>query len=359
MGWYSYLFIWVKLAFYFLLLVKELGVGTVIEQNTYILEFRYLFFFWLLALYGTAALNWENTAAHPHRKPLMKGVRRRLFRAQRLRPPSFRKLYRRSYPWRLRKHGIYTGRPPPFKLQENPCCPSPPPSFKINVTQAPYCGSCLPCQRPPRSPTLLSRFGKLRFFFTRSKKRSCASHGHCCTPCQSSSTFLVRVLSIGAIFKPCPGLRIPESWWCADTKDLSELAFDPKHAALKTSLTNSADQFAFVWDTGASKPITFDKADFISPLVRLEKPLYLNGFSAGTVVEYEGDVKWLVPADDGSLRPLIFRAYYAPKANLRLLSIQHYMQTCKKSGPVHADVTAERIVLSWKTGPSLTVPYHP
>jgi GAG-pre-integrase domain len=359
-GWYSYLFIWVKLAFYFLLLVKELGVGTVIEQNTYILEFHYLFFIWLLALYGTVALNWANTAACPHRKPLMKGVRCRIFRAQRLRPPSFRKLYRRSYPWRLRKHGIYTGRLPPFKLQENPCCPSLPPPSKLAENHAPYCGGCQPCRESPKFPTLFSRFGKLRSFFSCPPTHSCVSHGRCSTPCQSSTTLLAHALCIGAIFQSSPGLRVPESWWCADTKDLSELAFDPKHAALKTSLTNSENQFAFVWDTGASKPITFDKADFISPLVRLKKPLYLNGFSAGTTVEYEeGVVKWLVPADDGSLWPLIFRAYYAPKANLRLLSIQHYMQTCKQSGPFHADVTADRIVLSWKTGPSLTVPYHP
>jgi hypothetical protein len=85
--------------------------------------------------------------------------------------------------------------------------------------------------------------------------------------------------------------------------------------------------FEFIWDTGASRSVTFDKNDFVTP-IRKSELTSIAGISKGLSVEGEGEIEWLVYDDKN--RPFLFRhtALYIPTCNKRLLSCQSFSDFC-------------------------------
>ena len=95
-------------------------------------------------------------------------------------------------------------------------------------------------------------------------------------------------------------------------------------------MSDGEDEYLFpvIWDSGASVCITYDKDDFVSfsPRSSLSS---LSGFAAGSgqKVQGEGMVAWDFCDLRGNIRTVYLKAYYVPKAKVRLLSTQTFLDT--------------------------------
>lgn len=85
------------------------------------------------------------------------------------------------------------------------------------------------------------------------------------------------------------------------------------------------ERHPIIWDTGASKSVTYDRRDFCSP-IRKSDVTVLKGLAAGLKVLGEGEVGWAVTADDGTIFVWRHTAYLVPDAPTRLLSCQSFTQ---------------------------------
>ena len=82
-----------------------------------------------------------------------------------------------------------------------------------------------------------------------------------------------------------------------------------------------------VWDSGASISVTFDRKDFVGPLLKTSTDMRLNGISKGLKVEYHGHVAWTMQDVNGQLRSIKVPAFLAPSIKQRLLSTTSLLQT--------------------------------
>jgi hypothetical protein len=95
------------------------------------------------------------------------------------------------------------------------------------------------------------------------------------------------------------------------------------HSPIKFSEDES---MSIIWDTGASRSVTFDAADFEVGSSRIIPNCALRGLAKGLSVTAEGMVTWTVLADNG--QPFHWRhiAYLVPESPVRLLSCQSFQQ---------------------------------
>ena len=75
------------------------------------------------------------------------------------------------------------------------------------------------------------------------------------------------------------------------------------------AVMNERESFTIVWDSGASRCITNDLQDFVSPPT--PKRIHLGGLATGLHSEAEGMVAWTVPTVTGGLRTLRLPALLA------------------------------------------------
>eukprot|EP00957_Ditylum_brightwellii_P016219 1220128-Ditylum_brightwellii.AAC.1 len=76
-------------------------------------------------------------------------------------------------------------------------------------------------------------------------------------------------------------------------------------------------------DTGATRPVTFCKDDFISfKCCCKKKKKVTKGIAKGLKIEGSGAIKYQFNADDGSVIVLQCEAFYAPDMHMRLFSPQ-------------------------------------
>jgi hypothetical protein len=158
-----------------------------------------------------------------------------------------------------------------------------------------------------------------------------------------SATIAAKTTPLSGLF--LPNFAIPCSVFTAvpGIADSAALALHSPaafHAGLSTT-----DSFPIVWDTGASYSLSPHESNFGETLQSLDAPLQLNGLASGLAVTQKGVVNWIVQADDSSQKILTTEAYFAPGANVRLLSSQTYMQQhngTDASGEVTATVTARQ-----------------
>ena len=85
---------------------------------------------------------------------------------------------------------------------------------------------------------------------------------------------------------------------------------------------NKDEHFSVIWDTGATRPVSAYKGDFVGELSIPKAPLRLGGIASGLAVEGIGTVHWTFLSDDGRLLHLHLNAYYVPQCTQRLLSPQ-------------------------------------
>ena len=87
------------------------------------------------------------------------------------------------------------------------------------------------------------------------------------------------------------------------------------------------DDFAIIWDTGASMAISFSKKeDFINGIDWFQRPSEASGIARGRQLLGKGMVRWQVCLNDGYTFVVEVEAYYCPQANRRLLSPQQLLQ---------------------------------
>ena len=89
-----------------------------------------------------------------------------------------------------------------------------------------------------------------------------------------------------------------------------------------TMFNNKDEHFSVIWDTGATRPVSAYKRDFVGELSIPKAPLRLGGIASGLAVEGIGTVHWTFLSDDGRLLHLHLNAYYVPQCTQRLLSPQ-------------------------------------
>ncbi len=118
--------------------------------------------------------------------------------------------------------------------------------------------------------------------------------------------------------------------------------------------SNKPGDLPIVIDTGASLSLTPIWDDFIGDLE--ETPLSkLNGLSSKTEVIGIGTVEFTIRDLFGVVRTIHTRAYYVPKATIRLFSPQSYFQEQDAGSCM---VTSKCMVLTLADGTSLEFPYN-
>ena len=98
-----------------------------------------------------------------------------------------------------------------------------------------------------------------------------------------------------------------------------------------------------VWDSGASVSVSFDRNDFVGPLVKTTSSTRLNGIANGLKVDYQGHVVWPMQDVNGQLRSIKLPAFLAPGIKQRLLSTTSLLQTYNNE---KISMDADRLTLS-------------
>jgi hypothetical protein len=87
-------------------------------------------------------------------------------------------------------------------------------------------------------------------------------------------------------------------------------------------MSDIADVFPILIDSGASICITHMASDFVTPIVAPSQPQIIGGLAHGLPIEGRGYVDWTFLMDEGTFRVFRILVCYVPKANRRLLSPQ-------------------------------------
>ncbi len=119
------------------------------------------------------------------------------------------------------------------------------------------------------------------------------------------------------------------------------------------------DSFPIKVDNCASRCITNDIRDFVSPPVKIRT--HITGFAGSTRATYRGTIKWNIEDDNGTVHELVLPGSYLVKeAPFRLLSPQHWSQTVSPKSESVCTTTARDITLQWGNGQyHRTVPLDP
>jgi hypothetical protein len=92
-------------------------------------------------------------------------------------------------------------------------------------------------------------------------------------------------------------------------------------------LISTTGDFDLVVDTGCTKTATGFASDFIpNTLHNLPKPIQMDGIAGGLMISQEGQVKYEIVDDRGSVQELIVDAYLIPSLPCRLFSPQSYFK---------------------------------
>ena len=142
-----------------------------------------------------------------------------------------------------------------------------------------------------------------------------------------------------------------------DTTMLSEEVL--KHlrsviSLMPEALTVEETGLPVLFDTGATKPVTFDRSDFVGDLRRPPCPMIMQGIATGLAIEGTGTIAWHFLDDLGASRTIQAKAYYIPKLKTWLLSPQAYFQ----EGGGEMLVRGNYCKFQWKDGGEMTIPYH-
>jgi len=90
-------------------------------------------------------------------------------------------------------------------------------------------------------------------------------------------------------------------------------------------LLGSEDNMYFIVDSGASRTSTFDPKDFVPGSLKLfEKPPVLTGISGSLEIKGQGDIKFQVVMDSGTVKEITTQAYWIPEMKCRLFSPQSF-----------------------------------
>jgi len=77
----------------------------------------------------------------------------------------------------------------------------------------------------------------------------------------------------------------------------------------------------FIVDSGASRTSTFDPKDFVPSSLKLfEKPPVLTGISGSLEIKGQGDIKFQLVMDSGTVKEITTQAYWIPEMKCRLFS---------------------------------------
>ena len=89
-------------------------------------------------------------------------------------------------------------------------------------------------------------------------------------------------------------------------------------------ITSNSDPIIF--DTGASISVSPHRNDFLDFTPSDPKDVSLTGLNGETAVKGTGVVEYVVTTDAGDVRRLKTQAYFVPSADVRLFSVQRYLQ---------------------------------
>ena len=101
-------------------------------------------------------------------------------------------------------------------------------------------------------------------------------------------------------------------------------------------------------DNCASYSISFDKSDFVSPLVPVKHQIKGLGGTLNQV--QKGTISWTIEDDEGQIYVMILpESLYVPQSPSRLLSPQHWAQTSPQDQP-WCETHHDEVKLLWKGG---------
>ena len=113
--------------------------------------------------------------------------------------------------------------------------------------------------------------------------------------------------------------------------------------------------FNVVFDPGTTKPVSFNKDNFIGELRPSPiQPLLMRGISQGWHVAGIGMLAWHFLDDAGNVQVLKTQGYYIPKLSLCLLSPQAYSHE-NQGG--HMRVEGQTCKFIWKNNAIMTIAY--
>ena len=95
-------------------------------------------------------------------------------------------------------------------------------------------------------------------------------------------------------------------------------------AMMPEALSTSEDSIPVIFDTGATKPVTFEQSDFVGPLRRPASPMMMKGIAKGLRIYGIGLLEWKFLDDQGLIQTIKTEGYYIPGLRTRLLSPQAY-----------------------------------
>jgi hypothetical protein len=88
--------------------------------------------------------------------------------------------------------------------------------------------------------------------------------------------------------------------------------------------------YQILWDTGASKTLTFDQKDFIEGIEWFSKPQMAVGIASGLKILGKGKIRWQLRINQLETMALELEAYYCPAASRRLLCPQQLVNQLER-----------------------------
>ena len=115
-------------------------------------------------------------------------------------------------------------------------------------------------------------------------------------------------------------------------------------------------QFPVVLDTGCTRTVTFDKADFVDGTLQdLPETKSLSGIGGGLPVTQEGIVRYEVLSPQGEVVQIETPAYHCPDLKIRLFSPQDFFRH-SEGGELKVDYRG--CIFKPKNSPEIPVDYH-
>ena len=87
--------------------------------------------------------------------------------------------------------------------------------------------------------------------------------------------------------------------------------------------------FNVVFDAGTTKPISFNKGDFLDDMYHPTQPLLMQGISHGLHIARIGTLAWHLLDNTCEMQVIQTKGYYVPEFKLHLLSPQAYFHENK------------------------------
>ena len=127
---------------------------------------------------------------------------------------------------------------------------------------------------------------------------------------------------------------------------------------LEPALIGSLDSsHRVIADTGCSTTSSFDRLDFVGPILPLDKPVRMQGIGNTIEVVGHGTIRWTVVDDAGLPREILTTGLYVPEMKFRLFSPQQYLKEAN-SKCTEFSVKKDAACLIWGKQ-VFTIPYDP